>query len=73
MITSTVPPTGLVIQGLLNIIPSTNDKHSPSFSLKTRIKSYFHYYNSLDLFGVHGVGGIFPALLTRVFCKSFYQ
>ncbi len=34
----------------------------------TRIKRAFGYDDSLDAFGVHGIGGIIGALLTGVFC-----
>jgi Amt family ammonium transporter len=34
----------------------------------TRLKAIFGYDDSLDVFGVHGVGGIIGALLTAVFC-----
>ena len=34
----------------------------------TRLKRTFGYDDSLDVFGVHGVGGIVGALLTAVFC-----
>lgn len=35
----------------------------------TKIKSYFHYDDTLDVFGVHGIGGIVGALLTGVFAN----
>jgi Amt family ammonium transporter len=34
----------------------------------TKLKSRFRYDDSLDAFGVHGVGGTVGALLTGVFC-----
>lgn len=34
----------------------------------TRLKAIFGYDDSLDVFGVHGVGGIVGAMLTAVFC-----
>ncbi len=34
----------------------------------TRLKAIFGYDDSLDVFGVHGIGGIVGALLTAVFC-----
>jgi Amt family ammonium transporter len=34
----------------------------------TRLKAMLGYDDSLDVFGVHGVGGITGALLTAVFC-----
>lgn len=34
----------------------------------TMLKSYFGYDDSLDAFGVHGIGGLTGALLTGVFC-----
>ncbi|MSR30986.1 MAG: ammonium transporter [Gemmataceae bacterium] len=33
-----------------------------------QLKSVFHYDDSLDAFGVHGVGGFLGAVLTGVFC-----
>lgn len=35
----------------------------------TKIKSYFHYDDSLDVFGVHGIGGIVGALMTGIFAN----
>ena len=37
------------------------------FFAATRLKRYFGYDDSLDTFGVHGIGGIIGALLTGVF------
>jgi Amt family ammonium transporter len=34
----------------------------------TRLKQAFGYDDSLDVFGIHGIGGIIGALLTGVFC-----
>ena len=34
----------------------------------TRLKAIFGYDDSLDVFGVHGVGGIVGAILTAIFC-----
>ena len=36
----------------------------------TRLKQAFGYDDSLDVFGVHGIGGIIGALLTGVFCAE---
>jgi Amt family ammonium transporter len=36
----------------------------------TRLKHIFGYDDSLDVFGVHGIGGIIGALLTGVFCAE---
>jgi Amt family ammonium transporter len=36
----------------------------------TRLKQMFGYDDSLDVFGVHGIGGIVGALLTGVFCAE---
>ena len=36
----------------------------------TRLKQKFGYDDSLDVFGVHGIGGIIGALLTGVFCAE---
>ena len=40
------------------------------FVAATRLKRAFGYDDSLDVFGVHGVGGIVGALLTGVFAAS---
>jgi Amt family ammonium transporter len=40
------------------------------FFAATRLKKIFGYDDSLDVFGVHGVGGIIGALLTGVFCAE---
>ena len=36
----------------------------------TRVKNIFRYDDSLDVFGIHGVGGIVGALLTGVFSAA---
>jgi len=36
----------------------------------TKLKQKFGYDDSLDVFGVHGIGGIIGALLTGVFCAE---
>lgn len=36
----------------------------------TKVKSWFGYDDSLDVFGVHGVGGTIGAILTGVFASS---
>jgi Amt family ammonium transporter len=40
------------------------------FFAATRLKKIFGYDDSLDVFGVHGVGGIIGALLTGIFCAE---
>jgi Amt family ammonium transporter len=40
------------------------------FLMVTKVKSMFHYDDSLDAFGVHGAGGTLGALLTGVFAVS---
>ena len=40
------------------------------FLSATKLKKIFGYDDSLDVFGVHGVGGIIGALLTGVFCAE---
>jgi Amt family ammonium transporter len=40
------------------------------YLMVTRLKSYFGYDDSLDAFGVHGMGGTLGALLTGVFATS---
>ena len=39
----------------------------------TKLKHIFDYDDSLDVFGVHGVGGIVGALLTGVFIREGYD
>jgi ammonium transporter, Amt family len=41
------------------------------FYMVTKVKNIFGYDDSLDAFGVHGVGGTLGALLTGVFASSF--
>ncbi|MGO9864947.1 MAG: ammonium transporter [Terriglobales bacterium] len=40
------------------------------YLMVTKVKSIFHYDDSLDAFGVHGAGGTLGALLTGVFASS---
>jgi Amt family ammonium transporter len=40
------------------------------FLMVTKVKSMFHYDDSLDAFGVHGAGGTLGAFLTGVFASS---
>jgi Amt family ammonium transporter len=40
------------------------------YLMVTRVKSMFHYDDSLDAFGVHGAGGTLGALLTGIFASS---
>jgi len=40
------------------------------FWMVTKVKSRFGYDDSLDAFGVHGIGGTVGALLTGVFASS---
>jgi Amt family ammonium transporter len=40
------------------------------YLMVTRVKAYFGYDDSLDAFGVHGMGGTLGALLTGVFASS---
>lgn len=40
------------------------------FWMVTKVKSRFRYDDSLDVFGVHGVGGTIGAILTGVFASS---
>lgn len=42
------------------------------FFASTKLKRKFGYDDSLDVFGVHGIGGIVGALLTGVFAASQY-
>jgi Amt family ammonium transporter len=40
------------------------------FFMVVKVKSWFGYDDSLDAFGVHGVGGTLGALLTGLFANS---
>ena len=54
-----VDPTGAVIIGIAaGIVP---------FFACTKLKSWFHYDDALDTFGIHAVGGTLGAFLTGVF------
>jgi Amt family ammonium transporter len=57
-----VDPTGSVIIGLAaGAVP---------FFACTKLKSWFHYDDALDTFGVHAVGGTLGAFLTGVFATA---
>jgi Amt family ammonium transporter len=57
-----VDPTGAVIIGIAaGIVP---------FFACTKLKSWFHYDDALDTFGVHAVGGTLGAFLTGVLATA---
>ena len=57
-----VDPTGAVLIGLAaGAVP---------FFACTKLKSWFHYDDALDTFGVHAVGGTLGAFLTGVFATA---
>lgn len=57
-----VDPTGAVIIGIAaGVIP---------FFACTKLKSWFHYDDALDTFGVHAVGGTLGAFLTGVLATA---
>src|SRR5438876_5262923 len=57
-----VDPTGAVIVGIAaGIVP---------FFACTKLKSWFHYDDALDTFGVHAVGGTLGAFLTGILATS---
>src|SRR5438034_4612961 len=57
-----VDPTGAIIIGVApGIVP---------FFACTKLKSWFHYDDALDTFGVHAVGGTLGAFLTGVFATA---
>src|SRR6266480_359636 len=57
-----VDPTGAVITGVAaGIVP---------FFACTKLKSWFHYDDALDTFGIHAVGGTLGAFLTGVFATA---
>ena len=43
------------------------------YFMVTKVKHALNYDDSLDVFGVHGVGGIVGALLTGVFLREGYD
>jgi ammonium transporter, Amt family len=57
-----VDPTGAIIIGVA--------AGGVSFFACTKLKSWFHYDDALDTFGVHAVGGTLGAFLTGVFATS---
>src|SRR5882724_1007567 len=57
-----VDPTGAVLIGVAaGIVP---------FFACTKLKSWFHYDDALDTFGVHAVGGTLGAFLTGIFATA---
>jgi len=57
-----VDPTGAVIIGIAaGVVP---------FFACTKLKSWFHYDDALDTFGVHAVGGTLGAFLTGLFATA---
>src|SRR5947207_6776605 len=57
-----VDPTVAVIIGIAaGIVP---------FFACTKLKSWFHYDEALDTFGIHAVGGTLGAFLTGVFATA---
>ena len=57
-----VDPTGAVIIGIAaGVVP---------FFACTKLKSWFHYDDALDTFGVHAVGGTMGAFLTGVLATA---
>jgi Amt family ammonium transporter len=57
-----VDPTGAIIIGVA--------AGCVSFFACTKLKSWFHYDDALDTFGVHAVGGTLGAFLTGVFATA---
>ncbi len=56
----TTGPVGAIVLGLI-VSPVC-------YFFVTKVKSKFGYDDSLDVFGVHGIGGIVGAILTGVLC-----
>ena len=57
-----VDPTGAVLIGVAaGVVP---------FFACTKLKSWFHYDDALDTFGVHAVGGTLGAFLTGIFANA---
>nr|VFJ46728.1 MAG: ammonium transporter [Candidatus Kentron sp. DK] len=59
-----VGPTGALFIGAASGIAC--------FFAATRVKRAFGYDDSLDVFGVHAIGGIVGALLTGIFCAEIF-
>jgi len=59
----TAGPLGAVLLGFLS--------SSACFYFATKVKHKFGYDDSLDVFGVHGVGGIIGAILTGLCAATF--
>lgn len=57
-----VDPTGAVVIGIAAA--------AVPFFACTRLKSWFHYDDALDTFGVHAVGGTLGAFLTGIFATA---
>ena len=55
------PPGAIVIGGVAGVV---------CFFASSRLKRRFGYDDALDVFGVHGIGGIVGALLTGVFVDA---
>jgi Amt family ammonium transporter len=58
----TVGPVGAMVLAMIAA--------SVCYVFVTRVKNIFRYDDSLDVFGIHGVGGIVGALLTGVFSAA---
>ena len=58
----TVGPLGAIVIGAASALAC--------FYFATKVKHQFGYDDSLDVFGVHGIGGIVGALLTGVFAAT---
>ncbi|MBN3859340.1 ammonium transporter [Neisseriaceae bacterium PsAf] len=68
-----------IVAGLVGITPATGFVNAqgailigiltaiPCYFMVTKIKHIFKYDDTLDAFGIHGVGGIIGAILTGVF------
>lgn len=58
----TIGPMGAILLGALAA--------AACYFFVTTVKNMFHYDDSLDVFGVHGVGGIVGAVMTGVFSSA---
>ncbi len=56
----TTGPVGAIVLGLI-VSPAC-------YLFVTTVKSRFNYDDSLDVFGVHGIGGIVGAIMTGILC-----
>jgi Amt family ammonium transporter len=60
----TIGPVGAIVLGAIAA--------AICYAFVTKIKMWFRYDDSLDVFGIHGIGGIVGAVLTGVFSAASF-